>query len=444
MSLAPIYDAGDPRLRERLERGGSGDRALRDSVARLVEEVRDRGADAVREAVRRFDAPSIESLLVTPDEIEQAEVSEGDLEAIHASIERVREFHDLQLDALTQGWEDLDVGWAWRTAAVGDDEESGFIGQRLLPLGRVGVYAPGGKAAYPSSVIMNAVPALAAGVQDVVLATPPGKDGRIPDAVLVAARQLGISEILKAGGASAIASLALGIDGLKRVDKIAGPGNRYVNEAKRQLWGEVGIDGYAGPSEVAVFALSDADPHSAAADLLTQIEHSEDNAGFLVTLSRDQADAILAAAEEILEGAERREVMRQSLASKGAVIIAADHEQAVRAINEIAPEHLAIVGEEANAVLTEITNAGCVALGEWTPQSAGDYATGPSHTLPTGGAARYGSPVNVLDFLKVQSISNLTDTGLGDLAPTIAAFGQMEGLPLHGAAAQMRLQEDDQ
>jgi histidinol dehydrogenase len=467
MSLCPIIKYGDPRLAKWTERAPAFDVGITRAVSQIIDEVLTKGIDAVREQVRKFDAPGIENLFATEAEIFKAEVSDEHLAAIRAAIERVRDFHEVQLDVLVSDWEEMDLGWAWRTsaterkltkenmptvkvgpfnmpAAVGGVTpdgtiESGMLGQRLIPLRRVGVYVPGGKASYPSSVIMNVIPAQVARVEEIVVATPPRKDGTLDPAVLVACRELGITRILKAGGPSAIAALAFGFEGFARVDKIVGPGSKYVNEAKRQLWGTVGLDSYAGPSEVCVLAGPDCDPLAAAADWLTQVEHSEDNIGVVVCFSDEMAQNILKSAEIQIFAAPRREILRTALSNEGVIVVAETLDEAVTFVNDFAPEHLSILTENADAIVGAIRNAGCIALGAFTPQSAGDFASGPSHTLPTAGAARFAGPLNVQDFLKFQSISQLEKEDLEELLPIIEAFGEMEGFPAHAMGAKVRL-----
>lgn len=468
MSLCEVLRYGDPRLARWTNRAPAFDGAIQNAVMNIIAEVRAKGAEAVLEQVRRFDAPMLSSIFATEAEIFKAEISEPHVEAIRAAIERVRDFHEVQLDVITSDWEEMDLGWAWRTSAteqpltreniptmkVGPFNvptapagglsadgtiESGMLGQRLIPLRRVGVYVPGGKASYPSSVIMNVVPAQVAKVEEVIVATPPRQDGSIDTAVLVACRELGVKTVLKAGGAVAIAALALGLDRFPRVDKIVGPGNKYVNEAKRQLWGSVGLDTYAGPSEVCVLAGPDADALVAAADWLTQIEHSEDNVGVMIVFSDDQAKEVLKSAEVQVFASSRGGILRKALKDEGLVLIVKSVEEAVEFINDFAPEHLSILTENADAFVGLIRNAGCVALGPFTAQSAGDFASGPSHTLPTAGAARFASPVNVQDFLKFQSISQLEKADLAELWPIIEAFGEMEGFPGHAQGAKVRL-----
>jgi histidinol dehydrogenase len=286
---------------------------------------------------------------------------------------------------------------------------------------------------------MNAVPALVAGVERVVMATPAQPDGSLHPAVLVAARELGISKIVKAGGAYGIGALAFGIGpAMPPCDVVAGPGNVYVNEAKRQLWGEVGTDFYAGPSEVAVYVDETTEPAFAAADLLTQVEHAEDNVAYLISTDRAVLDGLLVEVEKQLKGAAREATMRTALSVCGVGLVVNSEEEAAEAINEIAPEHLSLLGGDPEGMADLIRNAGAILLGAYSAQSAGDFAAGPSHTLPTGRAARFASPVNVLTFMKLSSISHLQATELMELLPTIEAFGEMEGFPAHARGAAIR------
>lgn len=470
MSLCPILSPSDPAFQRWQNRRPAFDPQITATVAQIIDDVQKRGAEAVLEAVRQYDAPNLSSLFVTEQEIEKASVSEEHHDAIKQAIERVTDFHEVQLGVITSDWEELAHGWGWRTAAterpgteddrqipdaiefgkfkfkvpanavpIPETVESGMLGQRLLPMQRVGIYVPGGKASYPSSVIMNAVPAKVAKVPEIVIATPPHSSGSVSPAVLVAAREIGITKILKAGGAQAIAAMALGIDGLERVDKIAGPGSKWVNEAKRQLWGSVGLDAYAGPSEVCVFADKDANPKFAAADLLSQIEHAEDNCAMLVCFSEEQANQILEEAADQMAFVDRRETLRKALTDESCVVIVTDYEEAAEVINAFAPEHLALHSAQAEQIVTLVRNAGCIGLGGCTAQSAGDFASGPSHTLPTSGAARFAGPVSVQDFLRLQSLTQLEKGDLKALQPIIQAFGEMEGFPAHANAASIRL-----
>ncbi|MBX3117687.1 MAG: histidinol dehydrogenase [Fimbriimonadaceae bacterium] len=461
-----VYDTSDrttfheyARARIALSRRGL-DRSFAESkaVAKIIEDVRINGLWAVWKYTRRFDAPKlrIRDLVVTEKEIKNAVVSKEHHAAIVHSIERVREFHEAQLKALTKGWQKSGEHiYEWRMPARHGANDTGYEGQRLVPIEKIGVYAPGGKASYPSSVIMNAVPALAVGAKEIRIATPPLADGSLHPAILIAARELGISQIIKSGGAAAVAILAHGDNsayterGVPKntgdlwhaVDKIVGPGNKWVNEAKRQLWGLVGFDTYAGPSEVAVVADETANPAWAAADWLSQVEHAEDNFGVLVTWSKDVANAILAEAEKQLKGSPREQVMRTALKDHGIVIIDESRQMALNTASSLAAEHLTLMVENPEEALQSIEHSGCILLGSYTPQSAGDFCSGPSHTLPTSMAARFGSPLNVMEFLRFQSISRLTREDLKELLPTIEAFGEMEGFPQHARGASIRFEE---
>lgn len=429
------------------------------SVAEAIADVGRRGAVAAWEAARRYDAPELpfEGLAVTAKELKHARVEVSQHEAIAHAIARIFEFHRAQLSALTMGWErdylrDGTATFRWQIPARhARDGATGSEGQRLIALETAGIYVPGGQANYASSMLMNCIPAIVAGVTSIQVTCPARPDGELSPAVLVAARELGIRNIVKVGGAAAIALHAFGDVGgelsrlgvhWRRADKVAGPGNRYVNEAKLQLFGRIGVDTYAGPSEVCIVADDSADPAWAAADWLTQVEHSEDNAGFVVTWSERQAQAIVEAAKEQLESAPRRDVIARALRDRGMVIVAASEVQAYDLVNRIAPEHLTLMVSRVEQALQAIRNAGCVMLGDFTPQSAGDFCSGPSHTLPTGGAARFGSPLSVMDFLKFQSVSKLRREDLRELVPIVRAFGAMEGFPQHARGADIRFENE--
>ncbi|MBX3110737.1 MAG: histidinol dehydrogenase [Fimbriimonadaceae bacterium] len=439
MSLLPVVEYGHPEMVRFLDRSPSFDPGLVATVAAIVADVRSRGAEAVLSSAVAFDSPDIKSLYVTDEELAEATVDPEVHFAIKTAIQRVQDFHELQLQVLTEDMDELEPGWGWRTDAT-DADDTGFEGQRYLPLARVGVYVPGGLASYPSSVVMNVVPAQVAGVPFVVVATPVRKDGTVCPEVLVACRELDVDLVLKAGGASAVAAMAFGIEGMTRVDKVVGPGNAYVNEAKRQVWGTVGLDGYAGPSEVAVYADASADPRWAAASLLCQLEHAPDNVGLLVARDRTTLDAVTNQVEALVADSPRQDVLRRSLSERSCAVVAATESEAVEIINRFAPEHCTLMVANAGSVAQQVVNCGCVLVGPNTPQSAGDYCSGPSHTLPTSGAARFGSPVNVLDFLKVQSVTMLTSEDIHKLAPTITALANAEGFPGHARDALVRVE----
>lgn len=435
-------------------------------VGSILADIEERGIEAVLESARTYDCSSLEfdSIAVTDEEYERASVSPKHLEAIRHSIERVTHFHEAQLAALTKGWSREPTPWTstdayrWQIPARSGAHPTGYEGQRLVHHADAGIYVPGGKAAYPSSVIMNAIPARVAGIgaSEISICTPAGPNGKISPAVIVAAREIGIRRIVKVGGAAAIGFLALGEGGdgghgpgwrFQGVwgpnSVVAGPGNAWVNEAKRQLWGRVGLDSYAGPSEVCVLTDGSANARFAAADWLTQVEHAEDNVGVVVSTSRSTAMEILEEAEKQLAGAPREAIMRKALSEHGLVLICdGDHiEAAASAACKMRAEHLTIMVEDLDDVSSRILSAGCVLLGDYTPQSSGDFVSGPSHTLPTNLGARFASPVNVMTFLKFQNISCLTKEDLAELRPTIEAFAEMEGFPQHGLGASIRFEE---
>jgi len=439
MSLMPVVRlAAGESLTNLFQR--TVDDAVRVGVEATIRDVRERGDDAVLDHARRFDSPSLSELAVSERELDSASLAPHLVNAIRFSAARVRKFHRHQIQWLLPNHDPM-WGWSWRVDGSLDGQPGeSFDGQRYLPLKVVGAYVPGGKAAYPSSVLMNAIPAQVAGVEQVVIATPSREDGTLHPGVLVAARELGLCQLFKTGGAAAIAAMTFGTETIPRVDKIVGPGNTYVNEAKRQLWGSVGLDMFAGPSEVAVLVDDTANPKWAAADLLTQVEHSDDNRAFLVSWSEAALQAVLAEAEKELVNAPRAETIRHALANHSQAVLTADKEQAIDVINAIAPEHATIMTADAEQDASRIENCGCVLIGDWTPQSAGDFASGPSHTLPTSGGARFGSPLNAFDFIKVQSISRLTEDDLRELLPAIEAFGEMEGFPTHARSATIRFE----
>ncbi len=419
------------------QRAATRDAGTEAVVERIIKDVRTRGDAALLESAQTYDAPHLTSIRVSQDEIEAA--SALDFPAIELAATRIRDFHAQQLAALTAGW-NKDAGYQWGApkSSPGGAFGPGFLGQRMLPVSVAGVYVPGGRATYPSSVLMNAIPAMVAGVPLRIVTTPARPDGTLAPAVLKALRQVGVTHAFKVGGAAAIAALALGTESVPRVDKVVGPGNRFVNEAKRQLWGQVGVDGYAGPSEVCVLADDKANASYAAADLLTQIEHAPDNVGFLVTVSAQKQSEILAEVERQLAGAPREDIMRMALKKESMAIVARDLQEACEVVNAIAPEHLSLAVEQYEIAMSRIQNAGCILIGEFSPESAGDFAAGPSHTLPTSGAARWQNPVNVLDFLKIQSVIHLTRPQLAEIAPIIAEFGNLEGFPAHAHGTQIR------
>jgi histidinol dehydrogenase len=409
------------------------DEELQRTVAAIISDVRTRGDDALLDLARRFDSHYIKSIAVTEQEIAAAQVPAEQLAAMEFAFSRVLDFHAAQMSAIKRGWTRRGDSWMWQMA-----EEN--VGQRIRPLHSAGLYVPGGLARYPSSVFMLAGPAHKAEVKKLTLATPCGPDGNLSPGVLVAARLARVDKVYKIGGASAVAALAFGTETIERVDKIVGPGNRFVNEAKRQLWGTVGVDGLYGPSEVCVMIDGAANPSFAAADLLAQLEHAPDNLGFIVSEGWQALADMRAQIEVQLESAPRADILRHCLANVQAFVVR-DRFQATDIVNEIAPEHLTLSIDDPSRLVDRIANAGCILVGDWTPESAADFCLGPSHTLPTGGAARFAGPINVMDFLKVQSVSYLERDQLEKLAPTVKAMSEAEGFPAHGYATSVRFED---
>jgi histidinol dehydrogenase len=424
-----FWDVLDARtgtgLSELAARGPKRDAKTEETVANILADVLLRGDAALLDVCRQFDCSNLEELRVTATEIDEAEVAPEVDAALDHAIRRVTEFHVAQAHEFGLG--------AGTTRTWGAE-----VGQQIRPLARVGVYVPGGAAAYPSSVLMNVLPAVVAGVGEVIVTTPSRADGTLEPAVLVALRKTGVRTAFKVGGAAAIASLAFGTESVPRVDKIVGPGNRFVNEAKRQVWGRVGLDGYAGPSEVCLVIDDSSDPVLAAADLLTQLEHAPDNAGFLISESPEAIAAVHTELHVRLELEPRREILDAALDRNGRTILVQDRDHALEAVNLLAAEHVTVAVREADTFAVGVVNGGCILIGEFSAESAGDYLAGPSHTLPTAGAARWQSPVNVLDFIKIQSRIALDRAAMAALAEDIRVLAELEGFPAHARGATLR------
>ena len=415
--------------REKLERlfGRSalfGDR-IDEAVRRIVEEVRSGGDAAVLDCTERFDGVRPASLCVDVDRLTEAHARLDDtLRGILAeAADNIRRFHEKQLRA---SWFDT-------------EEDGAGLGQRYVPIERAGVYVPGGTAAYPSSVLMNVIPAQVAGVEHLYLASPPGPDGLPHPLVLAAAHILGVDHVFAAGGAQAIAMFAFGTETAPRVDKIVGPGNAYVATAKKQVYGMVDIDSVAGPSEIVVLADSDADPRFAAADLLAQAEHDPRASAVLVTPDAGLAETVRGHAAAMTAALPRRAIIEASLTDYGACIVTDTLDQAVEVVNELAPEHLELLVRDPEAILPRIRHAGAIFLGPFSPEPVGDYFAGPNHVLPTGGTARYASALGVEDFLRRQSLIAWTEARLARTGARIAAFARAEGLEAHARAVEVRL-----
>ena len=414
---------------EMLARGGGVDAEVLSVAARIVDDVRARGDVALRELTRQFDGAEIEELRVRPEEIAAAvaAVPVEFRDAIATAASSIEDFHRRQMPS------------SWFTTQEGGV----FLGQKVTPLRRVGIYVPGGRARYPSSVLMNAIPAQVAGVEEIAMVVPPTADGSVDPFVLAAADQAGVSEVYRVGGAQAIAALAYGTKSIPRVEKITGPGNAYVTAAKKLVVGDVGIDMLAGPSEVLVLADETAEPAFVAIDLMAQAEHDPRASAFLVTTDEELPDLVDEALEVLLADAPRAEVIRRSLADNGRVIVVPDVQAALDVANAIAPEHLEVMMADPFELLGSIRNAGAIFLGPWTPESVGDYVAGPNHVLPTGGTARFSSPLSVEDFVTRSSVISYSREALEADAPIVKAIAEAEGLDAHANAVAVRLELAD-
>lgn len=399
---------------------GSVEEPVRDIIA----QVRAKGDEALKRYTKEFDGVDLTSV-----EVGQGAIDEGFrmadpmlVDILYRASERVAAFHQHQV----------------RNSFLVNEEDGILMGQKIIPLERVGLYVPGGTAAYPSSVIMNCIPAKLAGVKEIVMVTPPGKDGKIPPNILAAARICGVNRVFRVGGAQAIAALAYGTESVPRVDKIVGPGNQFVAEAKKQVFGKVGIDMVAGPSEILVIADGKCDPRIVAADLLSQAEHDKNASAVLVTDSEALAVAVQAAIEEQLPKLRREEIARASIDTNGKIIVADSLDTAVEIANEIAPEHLEVCVDQPFDYLDKIKNAGSIFLGRNCPEALGDYFAGPNHTLPTSGTARFSSPLSVDDFVKKTQYTYYTRPALEKAQPTVSIFAKQEGLTAHARSIDIR------
>lgn len=429
MRVIPTIAWPSEEAENRLKARTLEDSNLLSQVESIVREVRARGNEALLEYTARFDGcqMSEEELKVTREEIHQAcaAVDEGFLSALKHAGDNIRRFHELQKP---RNW-------------FSQDESGSLTGQIYRPLERVGLYVPGGTANYPSSVLMTAVPARVAGVPEIVMVTPPGKDGRISAALLAAAKEAGVTEIYRLGGAQAIAALAYGTSTIKAVDKIVGPGNSYVTLAKKLVYGAVGIDMLAGPSEILIIGDGLVNPAFAAADMLSQAEHDTQARAVLVTTSKVWAGLVAREIERQLAALPRREIAEKALTDWGAIILVEDLAQAFQVANKAAPEHLELLLEEPWAGMAAIKHAGAIFLGPYSPEPIGDYWAGPNHVLPTSGTARYNSPLSVDDFYKRSSVISYTRSGLRQGAAAVQTLTKAEGLEAHGRSVAVRMEE---
>ena len=400
-------------------------------VSVILADVRENGDKAVFNYTKKFDGADIsaENFIVTEEEEKEAyeKVDPALIDVIRKAISRIRTFHEKERQK------------SWFMT-----EEGMVLGQKVTPLSRVGVYVPGGKAAYPSSVLMNVIPAQVAGVPDIVMCTPPGRDGKVTPTTLVAAKEAGVGTVYKVGGAQAVAAMAFGTESLPRVDKITGPGNIFVALAKKAVYGHVSIDSVAGPSEVTVLADETANARYVAADLLSQAEHDEMACAILVTTSMRVAEEVSAEIDGFLKTLSRRDIIKKSLDNFGRILVADTMEEAVRAVNEIAPEHLELVTRDPFLLMTEIKNAGAIFIGEYSSEPFGDYFAGPNHVLPTNGTAKFFSALSVDDFIKKTSIIYSSGEALRALHEDVETFAKAEGLTAHANSIHVRFEEEDQ
>ncbi|MGD9117477.1 MAG: histidinol dehydrogenase [Dehalococcoidia bacterium] len=417
------FSADSPAMRQRIKAVFGAEMSPEEAVAQIIEDVRTMGDAALFSYTLKIDRAKLSALEVNKTQVKSAyvEVDKELFAALKFAAERISSFHQKQKDAI------------WNLAA-----KKGF-GQLIRPMERIGAYAPGGTASYPSTVLMTAIPARVAGVKEVILVTPPRADGTVPSATLVAADIAGVDRIFTVGGAQAIAALAYGTESVPRVDKICGPGNIFVVLAKKLVYGAVGIDSLPGPSEVLIVADENADPTYCAADILAQAEHDPLAAAILVTDSIGLAAEVNKAVEKQLKGLERRDIAAEAIQNQGLIAVVEDIGEAIELANLYAPEHLALMVKDAENYVERITNAGCIFIGNSATVVLGDYDAGPSHVLPTSANARFSSPLNILDFVKLINVVDVDKGTLKKLAKAAATIARAEGLEAHARAVEKRL-----
>ena len=415
-------------LKDLLKRSPSSYGTYEQTVSEIVNNVKENGDKAVFEYTEKFDHFALNSgnIRVTEEEIKEAykEIPEDLIEVYRHSAANIRTFHEKQL----------------RQSFIETRPDGSILGQRITPIEKAGVYVPGGKAAYPSSVLMNVIPAKVAGVPKIVMTTPCNKEGKVNAGTLAAADIAGVDEIYKVGGAQAIAALAFGTESIPKVDKITGPGNIFVALAKKAVYGHVSIDSVAGPSEILVLADETANPRYVAADLLSQAEHDELASAILITTSKDLAEKVSKEVDGFTETLERREIILKSLSNYGYILVAENMEDAIAAANDIASEHLEILTKNPYETMTKIKNAGAIFMGEYSSEPLGDYFAGPNHILPTNGTARFFSPLSVDDFIKKTSLISFSKDALEKVHTEIEAFAKSEGLTAHANSIKVRFE----
>jgi len=426
--MIKIYNYGEVSPEEIFARDNIAPNVA-DVVSDIIADVRENGDGALLAYARKFDKAELSSLEVTLQEIDEAfaAVEPEFLDILTEAAANIRAFHEKQV----------------RTGFSITEQDGIVIGQKIMPIEKVGLYVPGGTASYPSTVLMDSIPAKIAGCSQIVMVSPPGKDGKIAPVILAAAKIAGVDRIFKVGGAQAVAALAYGTESIPKVDKIVGPGNAYVAEAKKQVFGRVAIDMIAGPSEILVVSDSTANPRYVAADLLSQAEHDKMASAVLVTDSRSFAEAVSRELEAQIPLLPRAEIARASIDNNGKIIVAEnDLDLAIDIANQIAPEHLELCVDDPFAYLDSIKHAGSIFMGKYCPEALGDYFAGPNHTLPTSGTARFSSALGVDDFVKKSQYTYYTKKALGAVADKIAYFAGKEGLQAHAKSATIRFEEE--
>lgn len=418
-------------LNDLLKRSPNNYDQYADSVQQIINDVKENGDGALFSYTSKFDGCDLnkDNVQVTEEEIKEAyaKVDPSLVKIMRKALVNIRSYHEKQV----------------RNSFIDTKPDGTILGQKITALASVGVYVPGGKAAYPSSVLMNIVPAKVAGVEKIVMVTPPGRDGKVTPATLVAAKEAGATHIYKVGGAQAVAALAYGTESIPKVDKIVGPGNIYVALAKKAVYGHVSIDSIAGPSEILVLADDSANAHFVAADLLSQAEHDELASAILVTTSESLAKKVEAEIEEYLKTLSRADIIRKSLEQFGYMILADTLEDAIEITNNIASEHLEIVTRNPFEVMTKIKNAGAIFIGEYSSEPLGDYFAGPNHVLPTNGTAKFFSPLSVDDFIKKSSLIYYSKEALKEIHKDIEAFAKAEHLTAHANSIAVRFEEEE-
>ena len=413
-----------------LKRGSLSTEAFEPAVRAILQDVKNSGDEALRDYTERFDHVRLGALEVSREEMQAAceHVGEDFMRILREAAERIRAYHSIQK----------------RQSLMYNEPNGNLTGMMIRPLDRVGLYVPGGKALYPSSVLMNAIPAVVAGVPEIVMVSPPARDGRLDERILAAAAVAGVHRVFRVGGAQAIAALAYGTESIPRVDKIVGPGNIYVATAKKLVYGEVNVDSIAGPSEILVLADDSADPEFVAADMLSQAEHDEMAGSVLITDSETLADQVEREIARQTQAAPRRAIIEAALTNRGMIILVDDLAQGVRLANEYAPEHMEICTREPMTWVPQIRHAGAVFVGNYSTEPMGDYMAGPNHVLPTGGTARFFSPLGVDDYIKRTSLLYLSRRGFRELGEDVMAFAEAEKLFAHANAVRVRLAREEE